>query len=110
MKALVYGEEDAAASGPVAASATREGDTIRIVFEGVEDGLVTVSSDTVFGMELCDADACRYASAALDGDAVVIETGDEPVSQIRYCQGNSPLCNLFDGNRLPAGPFWIAVE
>ena len=110
MKALVYGEEDAAASGPVAASATREGDTIHIAFEGVEDGLETVSSDAVLGMELCEAGTCRFASAVLDGEAVIIDTGDAPVSEIRYCQGNSPLCNLFDGNGLPAGPFWIGVE
>ena len=110
MKSLVYGEVDAGASGAVASRAVRDGSTIRIAFEGVEDGLVTVSAGSVIGMELCDADACKYASAKLDGDTVVVQAEDEAVSEVRYCQGDSPLCNLFDGKGMPAGPFWIAVE
>jgi sialate O-acetylesterase len=110
MKSLVYGEVDAGASGAVASRTVRDGSTIRIAFEGVEDGLVTVSAGSVIGMELCDADACKYASAKLDGDTVVVQAEDEAVSEVRYCQGDSPLCNLFDGTGMPAGPFWIAVE
>jgi sialate O-acetylesterase len=110
MKSLVYGEADAAASGPVASRATLEDGVVHIAFDGVEQGLETVSAGNVIGVELCDAGMCRFASAALDGASVVVRTGNAPVSEIRYCQGDAPLCNLFDGNGLPAGPFWIAVE
>ena len=41
---------------------------------------------------------------------MVIETDGAQVSEIRYCQGDSPLCNLFDGNGLPAGPFWMQID
>mgnify|MGYP001440348411 CR=1 FL=1 len=108
--AMVYGEADAGPSGPVATGASRDGETIRIAFEGVEEGLMTVSADTGIGLELCDAGTCHFAPAALDGEGLVIKAGDAPISQIRYCQGAAPLCNLFDGNSLPAGPFWMDVN
>lgn len=111
MMPLVYGATDAGPSGPVATGATHEDGSIRVAFEGIEAGLVTVSARTVSGMELCDAaGACRFAPGRVQGDAVMIDTDAGPVSEVRYCQGDSPLCNLFDGNGLPAGPFWVEVE
>lgn len=108
---LIYGEAVTGPSGPEVASVTRDGDVIRVTFEGVEEGLRTISSGTVFGFEVCMEDGmCRFANASLEGDVAEIEAEGEPVIEVRYCQGDSPLCNLFDGNGLPAGPFWAAVE
>lgn len=110
VKALVYGEAIDGPSGPVATGAEVIPDEIRVEFEGIDQGLVPISSSNVTGIELCDGEACRFAAATLDGDVMVIQTDGAPVSEIRYCQGDSPLCNLFDGNGLPAGPFWMPVD
>ncbi len=110
MQALAYDAADAAASGPVARQAVQNGDAVRIQFDGLEEGLETVSAAMVMGLEACTGETCRFVPGRLDADAVIAETGPAPVDQIRYCQGDAPLCNLFDGNGLPAGPFWIPVD
>ena len=109
-KALIYGEAIDGPSGPVATDAEILADEIRVSFQGIDQGLVTISSSNVTGVELCDGAACRFAPATLDGDVMIIETDGAQVSEIRYCQGDSPLCNLFDGNGLPAGPFWMQID
>ncbi|MCA8898025.1 MAG: hypothetical protein KDA39_04820 [Hyphomonas sp.] len=111
-RSLVYGEQVTGPSGPEVASVTRDGDTVKVAFSGVEDGLDTVSSDVAIGFEACvDGTGCRYVSGTVSGDAVMVYLPDgAPADEIRYCQGGSPLCNVFDGNGLPAGPFRMAVE
>jgi len=112
LRALAYGEDLAGMSGPDVRSARRTGDTVQVAFDGVDQGLVTVSSDRVVGLEACDtAGACLYVSGIVNGPAVNITLPDGAVAdEIRYCQGDSPLCNLYDANHLPAGPFRVAVE
>jgi sialate O-acetylesterase len=46
------------------------------------------------------------ASAAIDGNQVVVKSDvvAEPV-YVRYGWANSPQCNLFNGEGLPASPF-----
>jgi sialate O-acetylesterase len=31
-------------------------------------------------------------------------------TRVRYCWGDSPICNLFDGAGLPAGPFEMRIS
>lgn len=112
MKALAYGEDVTGPSGPEPAGAVRTGDTIRVAFTGVNRGLETVSADSVIGFEVCSATgACKYATATLDGRTALVQVPDGAAAdELRFCQGDSPLCNLFDGNGLPAGPFRLPVE
>ena len=71
----------------------------------------TISSDTAIGFEVCNEGNCDYADAKIhDNEATISRLAGHSVDEVRYCQGDSPLCNLFDGNGLPAGPFWAAVE
>ena len=110
MKALAYGEDISGPSGPEVSAVLRAGDEIRVDFAGIEDGLQTVSSDTVIGFETCAGGACRYASGTVDGRSVTLSLPEgAAVDELRYCQGDSPLCNLYDGDGLPAGPFVVGV-
>jgi sialate O-acetylesterase len=110
MQALAYGEAITGPSGPDLAGAIRDGDVIRVDFNGIEAGLKTISGDTVIGLETCSADACRYVTGMIVGGQVVIGLPSGiAVDELRYCQGDSPLCNLFDGNGLPAGPFRVPI-
>jgi sialate O-acetylesterase len=31
-------------------------------------------------------------------------------TRVRFCWGDSPLCNLYDGSGLPVGPFEIDIK
>jgi sialate O-acetylesterase len=61
----------------------------------------------VSGVEVAGADGRFFpADASIDGTSVVASSTAvaEPV-WIRYGWANSPLCNLFNGDGLPASPF-----
>ncbi|HTV78155.1 MAG TPA: sialate O-acetylesterase [Steroidobacteraceae bacterium] len=108
---VVYGE-DLAPSGPVPRGAVRRADAVVIDFEGIDEGLVTYSHDTAIGFELCTAAAgsCRYVDARIQGTRIRLQVPDRfSPSRIRYCWADSPICTLFDGGGLPAGPFEIPI-
>lgn len=108
---VVYGE-DIPPSGPVPEQAIKDGDTVTVPFTGVQGGLVARGHSDPIGFELCTGEGdCRYAEAQIDGRRVHlnVEPGAEP-SRVRYCWADSPVCTLYDGSGLPAGPFEIRVS
>ena len=59
------------------------------------------------GVEVAGADGKFFpATAKIDNDTVVASSPEvpEPVN-VRYGWANSPRCNLFNGEGLPASPF-----
>jgi sialate O-acetylesterase len=101
---LTYGEnlED---SGPIFRQATPEGATIRAWF-GHAKGL-TAKGGALTGFEVAGKDGkFAPATATIDGSTVVATSPDvaEPM-YVRYGWANSPLCNLFNAEGLPASPF-----
>jgi sialate O-acetylesterase len=109
---VVYGEA-IAPSGPVAGAARLEPGRVVVTFGDVEGQLVTYSASQAIGFELCGAAkaSCRFASATVESDRVVIPVGGGPApSRVRFCWGASPLCNLSDASGLPAGPFELAIR
>jgi sialate O-acetylesterase len=109
---VVYGEA-LSPSGPVALSAAPAAGRIDVDFSDVEGRLVAYSHDSPIGFELC-ADAqgsCRFADAHIDGSRVVLSIPDGlSPTRVRYCWGDSPICNLFDLAALPAGPFELSIR
>jgi len=103
-RAINYGEP-VEYSGPVFRQATNEGATLRVWFEHgkglkFKDGLAT-------GFEVAGADGKFVAATArIDADTVVVTSPNvpEPVA-VRYGWSNSPQCNLFNAEGLPASPF-----
>ena len=108
---VVYGEA-LAPSGPAALAAAPAAGQIVVDFSDVTGRLVAYSHDTPIGFELC-ADApgsCRFADARIDGSRVLLSIPDAmSPTRVRYCWGDSPLCNLFDLAALPAGPFELKI-
>jgi len=48
----------------------------------------------------------HWAEARIDGDTVVVSSHDVPKPvAVRYAWGDSPRCNLFNKDGLPASPF-----
>ncbi len=103
-RVLSYGEtvED---SGPLFRQATPEGAMIRVWFDHAK-GLKATGGE-VSGFEVAGADGkFAPAMATIDGSTVVAAspTVSEPL-YVRYGWANSPQCNLFNGDGLPASPF-----
>lgn len=106
---LVYGQDDTGA-GPAPVSARWQGDAVVVQFIHSAP-LTTVSSDHVVGLELCDAAevACRYVAGSVAGDAVHLPLREDGHT-VRFCWGDSPICNLFDAAGRPAAPFRLEIE
>jgi sialate O-acetylesterase len=104
MRHVAYGEP--VLSGPRPATATRNGNSVTVTFRDVT-GALAAASGQPNAFELCDARACRWATARMSGNSVVLEgTGEK----VRYCWGDSPVSTLTDGSALPATPFELPVH
>lgn len=109
--ALTYGGK-ASPSGPWPVEARYEGTVVRVRFTGADQGLVTYNAAQPFGFELCGTapGSCRFAPATLDGSDVLVAAGTGAADRVRFCWGDSPICNLYDGTGLPATPFELRVR
>jgi sialate O-acetylesterase len=103
-RALSYGEA-IEYNGPLYRQATPEGTAIRAWFDHAKG--LTAKGGTVTGFEVAGADGkFSPATATIEGATVVVTSPSvaEPVF-VRYGWANSPQCNLFNGEGLPASPF-----
>ena len=103
-RAISYGES-VEYFGPMFRQATPEGAAIRVWFEHA-NGL-TAKGGEVTGVEVAGRDGkFSPATATIEGETIVASSPDvpEPI-HVRYGWANSPQCNLFNGEALPASPF-----
>ena len=108
---VAYGEA-LPPSGPVATAVSRSGDAVVVEFGDVTDALVAYGADGPIGFELCadEVGSCRYAQASIRFDRVTLAApGAHAATRVRYCWADSPVCTLFDGAGLPAGPFELPI-
>ena len=117
-KKMVYGE-NVVASGPLFQSFNIEGGKVRVRFTEIGSGL-TISQqpwcapgvkpfpkDKLIGFYIAGEDKKWVeANASIDGDGVVVSSAQvpQPVA-VRYGWANSPRCNLYNKEGLPAAPF-----
>jgi sialate O-acetylesterase len=93
-------------SGPLYDSLKSDGSSIRVRFTQIGGGLVA-EGGPLHGFAIAGANRRFYwANATIQGDTVVVASPDvpQPVS-VRYAWGDSPICNLFNKEGLPASPF-----
>jgi sialate O-acetylesterase len=103
-RVLSYGET-VENSGPIFRQATPEGGSIRAWFDHGKG--MSAKGGELTGFEVAGADGkFSPATATIDGSTVVATSSAvaEPVL-VRYGWANSPQCNLFNGDGLPASPF-----
>jgi len=108
-RANVYGEA-IEYSGPLVRQITREPNGLRIWFDHVGSGL-TVKGSTLTSFEVAGVDRkFQLAEAHIDGGTIVVTSTavTTPVS-VRYGWANSPECNLFNKDGLPASPFEVSL-
>jgi sialate O-acetylesterase len=104
-RALTYGETTLEYNGPSFRQVTPEGPVLRAWFDHAK-GLTAKGGD-VTGFEVAGADGKFVpASAKIEGETIVVSSPSiaEPVA-VRYGWPNSPQCNLFNSDGLPASPF-----
>jgi sialate O-acetylesterase len=103
-RSVTYGES-VEYEGPDFRQATPEGTSIRAWFDHAKG--LTAKGGEVTGFEVAGADGkFAPATAKIDGETVVASSPSvpDPVS-VRYGWANSPQCNLFNREDLPASPF-----
>lgn len=93
-------------SGPLYKTMNIEGKEIRINFAHVGGGL-QAHGETLEGFTMAGADKRFHrANARIDGDSVVVSSSEvEAPVAVRYAWGNSPNCDLYNKEGLPASPF-----
>jgi sialate O-acetylesterase len=106
-RVLSYGE-DIEDSGPLFRQATPEGASIRAWFDHAK-GMMAKGGD-ITGFEVAGEDGKFFpASATIDGETIVAASPSVPEPLfVRYGWANSPQCNLFNSEGLPASPFTSA--
>ena len=94
-------------SGPLYESMKTVGSEIHVRFTHVGAGLEAHSGEELRGFAVAGVDRqFHWAKARIDGDAVVVSSPDVPAPvAVRYAWADSPLCNLFNKDGLPASPF-----
>ena len=108
---VVYGET-LAPSGPVASRASRAGKDIVVEFKDVQGRLTAIGARDVSGFEICGSatGTCQFIAGTADGSRVKIAADGTPFTRVRYCWADSPICTLYDGAGLPAGPFELPIQ
>jgi sialate O-acetylesterase len=103
-RALTYGEA-IEYSGPIFRQATTEGNTLRLWFDHAKE--LNARGGEVTGFEIAGVDGKFYpAMAKIEGETIVVTSPSVPLPvAARYGWANSPQCNLFNGEGLPASPF-----
>ena len=94
-------------SGPEYHYLTHAGDTIRLFFQHVEDGLKTSDGKAPSGFSIAGDDRRFYwATAKIEGDSIVLSNPNVPNPiAVRYGWADNPDCNLYNSADLPAIPF-----
>ena len=104
-RAKTYGEQ-LEFSGPVFENYRIEGQQIRILFSHAE-GLRTADGGQPKGFAIAGSDhKWHWAEARIDGNSIVVTSPEvvNPVA-VRYAWHINPICNVQNGEGLPAVPF-----
>ena len=97
------------ASGPMIASAIRAGGEVVLRFDGVQGALHAWSAGSPIGFELCDASACRYANASVNGAEVRLADARPGDVRVRYAWADAPVVNFYDEAPHPVVPFEAVI-
>ncbi len=103
--AMTYGKK-LEYSGPLYEGMKIENGEVRVSFTHVGGGL-DVRGEYLQGFTIAGEDKKFHrATTRVEGDTVVVSNPDVPTPvAVRYAWGDSPDCNLFNKDGLPASPF-----
>src|SRR6185436_14074395 len=106
--------DPASASGAAPKEAKRAVGGVEVTLGDFDGALRVIGARDPAGFELCgDTQAtCRFVRAQLgEGGVVRLEdAAPEKATPVRFCWADAPLCNLYDTDGLPVGPFEITIQ
>jgi len=103
---IAYGES-VVASGPAPISAKHDGADVVVT---LDQPMVVYGAARPAGFELCDAAACRFVDATVEGASVRLSVpAGVTAVKVRYAWADSPVMNLFGTTGLPATPFELMI-
>ncbi len=105
--ALTYGKKDLVYSGPLYKSMTIEGDKIRLRFDHVGSGLISLDDRPLTWFAIAGEDHIFYkARAEIDGDSVLVWCEKVPApTAVRLGWHQLATPNIGNREGLPASPF-----
>jgi sialate O-acetylesterase len=94
-------------SGPLYESMKIEGGEVHVRFTHVGAGLEVHNGEGLRGFAVAGVDRqFHWAKAQIEGNSVAVSSPDVPAPvAVRYAWADSPVCNLFNRDGLPASPF-----
>lgn len=107
---LIY-HQNVVGRGPTPIAAWRSGATVTVRFQTHRGGLESEESNRPIGFQLCTSAAhCAFIDARQHGHEVDLDASVMPAATlVRYCWDDSPICNLYDREGLPAVPFELPI-
>jgi sialate O-acetylesterase len=102
----VYGKKGIATSGPLPLKQEIHGSEVIVSFKHTDGGL-NAKGDELMGFEIVGEDQkWKPAAARIKGESVIVSHPDssKPIA-VRYAWAANPVCNLYNGQGLPASPF-----
>ncbi len=104
-RAVAYGEK-IEYSGPLYRVSAKEGKSIRIWFDHAESGVIARHGKPT-GFEIAGVDGKFVpADAQIEGATILVSSPNiQDPKSVRYGWSNSPECNLYNKEGLPASPF-----
>jgi sialate O-acetylesterase len=107
---LIYGQSVVGAS-PSPIAAWRSQGKVWVRFDTHGGGLEAEESNRPIGFQLCDrTGSCAFVDAEQHGADVILDASSAPHAvKVRYCWSDSPICNLYDREGLPAVPFELPI-
>jgi sialate O-acetylesterase len=109
-RALIY-RQGVVGMSPSPVAAWRTGQRVMVRFDAHGGELRTEEWNRPIGFQLCDRDGrCTFAEARQRGTDIAVDASSVPgAAKVRYCWADSPICNLYDREGLPAVPFELPI-
>lgn len=107
---ILAGHGEGFEDGIVPVRAVRHGG--RISLEMPTGQLKVIGSASPIAFETCDESGkCNWAEATLNGAVIdLVVPAQTTPTDVRYCWGDAPVCNLFSADDTPVSPFRMALE
>jgi sialate O-acetylesterase len=99
-------------SSPTPSSASRRGNIVTVRFDHAGAGLTAREWNKAIGFSLCTADlSCQWVDGVVAKDTVTLTVPKAAAKAglVRFCWADSPLCNLYSAEGLPAVPFELPI-
>jgi sialate O-acetylesterase len=103
----------ASASGAQPKSAKRAVNGVDVAFVDHDGALVVVGAKDPAGFELCGEkqESCHFVRAWIEGAVVHLEDpAPGNATRVRFCWADAPVCNFYDTDGLPVGPFELPID